>query len=113
MFSIEQPYFNANAAFFEAMGECRALQRLCIVSRNGTFTPVAVATFMQRCTEVIMCHLLMGGTLVACRTLQKNLMDRCVCVCLCVCVCVRVCVGVSVCVCVCVCVYLSSSAGLG
>ncbi|XP_062392881.1 F-box/LRR-repeat protein 18 [Sardina pilchardus] len=72
---LEQPYFNANSAFFEALGECGALQRLCIVSRNGTFCPVAVTTFMQRSTEVIMCHLFMGGTLVACRTLQKSLMD--------------------------------------
>ncbi|KAL6481269.1 hypothetical protein MHYP_G00093490 [Metynnis hypsauchen] len=72
---LEQPYFNANAAFFEALGSCRCLRRLCLVSRHGTFLPTAVVNFMQSCAEVIMCHMFMGGTLVACKTLQKTLLD--------------------------------------
>lgn len=31
---------------------------------------------MVRCENVIMCHMFMGGTLVACRTLQKALLER-------------------------------------
>ncbi|XP_059408128.1 F-box/LRR-repeat protein 18-like isoform X2 [Carassius carassius] len=72
---LEQPYFNANAAFFEALGQCHQLQRVCFVSRHGTFQPAAVVSFMQSCTDVIMCHMFMGGTLVACKTLQKSLLD--------------------------------------
>lgn len=73
---LEQPYLNANASFFEALSCCTRLQRLCLISRSGTFDPSAIETFMERCCHVIMCHMFMGGTLVACRTLQKVLMDR-------------------------------------
>ncbi len=73
---LEQPYFNANAAFFEALSQCLHLRRLCLVSRHGTFQPAAVLSFMQSCADVIMCHMFMGGTLVACKTLQKTLLDR-------------------------------------
>ncbi|KAM9857497.1 F-box/LRR-repeat protein 18 [Aulostomus maculatus] len=73
---LEQPYLNANAAFFEALSCCSRLQRFCLVSRSGTFDPSATETFMERCSHVIMCHMFMGGTLVACRTLQKTLLDR-------------------------------------
>lgn len=72
---LEQPYFNANAAFFEALSQCGQLRRLCLVSRHGTFQPAAVTAFMQSCSDVIMCHMFMGGTLVACKTLQKTLLD--------------------------------------
>ncbi|CAN9510208.1 unnamed protein product [Ophioblennius macclurei] len=73
---LEQPYLNANAAFFEALSCCSHLQRLCLISRSGTFDPAAAETFMERCRHVITCHMFMGGTLLACRTLQKILLDR-------------------------------------
>ncbi|KAM9792175.1 F-box/LRR-repeat protein 18 [Neosynchiropus ocellatus] len=73
---LEQPYLNANAAFFEALSCCSRLQRLCIVSRGGTFDPGAVEGFMERCGLVVTCHMFMSGTLVACRGLQKRLRDR-------------------------------------
>lgn len=73
---LEQPYLNANTSFFEALSCCSRLQRLCLISRSGTFDPTATETFMMRCGNVIMCHMFMGGTLVACRTLQKALLDR-------------------------------------
>lgn len=73
---LEQPYLNANASFFEALSSCSRLQRLCLISRSGTFDPSATEDFMERCRHVIMCHMFMGGTLVACRTLQKALLDR-------------------------------------
>lgn len=78
---LEQPYLNANASFFEALSCCSRLQRLCLISRSGTFDSSATETFMERCRHVIMCHMFMGGTLVACRTLQKALLDRSVLVC--------------------------------
>uniref|UniRef100_UPI0037E9238F F-box/LRR-repeat protein 18 n=1 Tax=Semicossyphus pulcher TaxID=241346 RepID=UPI0037E9238F len=73
---LEQPYLNANASFFEALSCCSRLQRLCLISRSGTFDPSATESFMERCCHVIMCHMFMGGTLVACRTLQKVLLDK-------------------------------------
>ncbi|XP_051242556.1 F-box/LRR-repeat protein 18 [Dicentrarchus labrax] len=73
---LEQPYLNANVSFFEALSCCSRLQRLCLISRSGTFDAAATETFMERCRHVIMCHMFMGGTLVACRTLQKTLLDR-------------------------------------
>lgn len=73
---LEQPYLNANASFFEALSCCSRLQRVCLISRCGTFDPSATETFMERCCHVVMCHMFMGGTLVACRTLQKALLDR-------------------------------------
>lgn len=75
-FRLEQPHLNANASFFEALSCCSRLQRLCLISRSGTFDPSATETFMERCCHVTMCHLFMGGTLVACRTLEKALIDR-------------------------------------
>ncbi|XP_017283291.1 F-box/LRR-repeat protein 18 isoform X2 [Kryptolebias marmoratus] len=73
---LEQPYLNANTSFFEALSCCSRLQRLCLISRSGTFDPSATESFMERCCQVIMCHMFMNGTLVACRTLQKALLDR-------------------------------------
>lgn len=73
---LEQPYLNANASFFEALSCCSRLQRVCLISRCGTFDPSATETFMERCCHVVMCHMFMGGTLVMCRTLQKALLDR-------------------------------------
>lgn len=73
---LEQPYLNANASFFEALTCCSRLRRLCLISRCGTFDPVAVEDFMERCHDVVMCHMFIGGTLVACRTLQKTLLER-------------------------------------
>lgn len=73
---LEQPYLSASASFFEALSCCSHLQRVCLISRCGTFDPSATETFMERCCHIIMCHMFMGGTLVACRTLQKALLDR-------------------------------------
>lgn len=73
---LEQPYLNANMSFFEALAFCPRLQRLCLISRSGTFDPAATEAFMVRNGHVIMCHMFMGGTLVACRTLEKALLDR-------------------------------------
>lgn len=73
---LEQPYLNASASFFEALSCCSRLQRLCLISRGGAFDPSAVETFVERCRHVVMCHMFTGGTLVACRTLQKVLLDR-------------------------------------
>ncbi|XP_072240850.1 F-box/LRR-repeat protein 18 [Leuresthes tenuis] len=73
---LEQPYLNANASFFEALSCCSRLQCVCLISRCGTFDPPATEAFMERCCQVIMCHMFMGGTLVACRTLQKALLER-------------------------------------
>ncbi|XP_027873930.1 F-box/LRR-repeat protein 18 [Xiphophorus couchianus] len=73
---LEQPYLNANASFFEALSSCHRLQRLCLISRSGTFDSLATETFMERCCHVVMCHMFMGGTLAACRTLQKSLLDK-------------------------------------
>ncbi|XP_034455533.1 F-box/LRR-repeat protein 18 [Hippoglossus hippoglossus] len=73
---LEQPHLNANASFFEALSSCSRLRRLCLISRSGTFDPSATETFMEGCCHVVMCHMFMGGTLVACRTLQKALLER-------------------------------------
>ncbi|KAM6940027.1 F-box/LRR-repeat protein 18 [Xenentodon cancila] len=73
---LEQPYLNANSSFFEALSCCSRLQRVCLISRSGTFDPSATETFVEKCRHVIMCHMFMGGTLVACRGLQKALLER-------------------------------------
>ncbi|XP_028306749.1 F-box/LRR-repeat protein 18 [Gouania willdenowi] len=73
---LEQPYLNANTSFFEALSCCSRLQRVCLISRSGTFDPSATERFMEQCCHVVVCHMFMGGTLVSCRTLQKALLDR-------------------------------------
>lgn len=73
---LEQPFLNANASFFEALSCCTRLQRLCLISRRGTFDPSAAESFVERCPHVIMCHMFMDNTLVACRTLERALLDR-------------------------------------
>ncbi|XP_034987632.2 F-box/LRR-repeat protein 18 [Zootoca vivipara] len=70
---LEQPYFNANAQFFQALSHCSSLQRLCIISRSGSLQPDAVMAFMSTCLEVIMCHMFTGETLTVCKTLQQSL----------------------------------------
>ncbi|XP_077426019.1 F-box/LRR-repeat protein 18 isoform X2 [Vanacampus margaritifer] len=73
---LEQPYLNANSSFFDALSCCTRLQRFCLISRNGSFEAAAAESFVERCGRVVMCHMFTGGTLVACRNLQKTLLDR-------------------------------------
>ncbi|XP_059934386.1 F-box/LRR-repeat protein 18 isoform X2 [Mesoplodon densirostris] len=73
---LEQPYFSANAQFFQALSQCSALQRLCLVSRSGTLQPEAVLAFMARCLHVVVCHLFTGESLSTCRSLQQSLVRR-------------------------------------
>ncbi|XP_045074332.1 F-box/LRR-repeat protein 18 [Coregonus clupeaformis] len=68
---LEQPYLVCSGAFWEALSCCSRLCRLCRLS-NGTFHPAAVVTFMERCRDVMVCHMFLGGTLVACRTRRKH-----------------------------------------
>ncbi|XP_043945413.1 F-box/LRR-repeat protein 18 [Protopterus annectens] len=72
---LEQPYFTANALFFQALSHCSALQRVCIISRNGTFQFDAVMSFMDCCQNVIMCHMFTGESLTACRNLQRSIIQ--------------------------------------
>ncbi|XP_026306431.1 F-box/LRR-repeat protein 18-like isoform X2 [Piliocolobus tephrosceles] len=73
---LEQPYFSANAQFFQALSQCPSLQRLCLVSRSGTLQPDAVLAFMARCLHVVMCHLFTGESLATCKSLQQSLLSR-------------------------------------
>lgn len=73
---LEQPYFSANAQFFQALSQCPSLQRLCLVSRSGTLQPDAVLAFMARCLHVVMCHLFTGESLATCKSLQQSLLRR-------------------------------------
>ncbi|XP_039631452.1 F-box/LRR-repeat protein 18 isoform X1 [Polypterus senegalus] len=73
---LEQPYISANIQFFQALTHCVALERLCIISRNGTFQPDAVMLFMEHCCNVIMLHMFMGETLVASKNMQQALLQR-------------------------------------
>lgn len=73
---LEQPYFNANAQFFQALSQCASLQRLCLVSRSGTLQPDAVLAFMARCLHVVMCHMFTGESLATCKSLQQSLLRR-------------------------------------
>ncbi|XP_042294177.1 F-box/LRR-repeat protein 18 isoform X1 [Sceloporus undulatus] len=70
---LEQPYFSANAQFFQALSHCSSLQRLCIISRSGTLQSDAVMSFMATCLEVIMCHMFTGESLTVCKNLQQSL----------------------------------------
>ncbi|XP_005992383.1 F-box/LRR-repeat protein 18 [Latimeria chalumnae] len=71
---LEQPYFSANALFFQALSYCTALERLCIISRSGTFQPEAVMSFMASCQHVLMCHMFTGETLATCNSLQQSIL---------------------------------------
>ncbi|XP_049494929.1 F-box/LRR-repeat protein 18 isoform X4 [Panthera uncia] len=73
---LEQPYFSANAQFFQALSQCSALQRLCLVSRSGTLQPEAVLAFMARCLHVVVCHMFTGESLATCKSLQQSLLRR-------------------------------------
>nr|XP_033770371.1 F-box/LRR-repeat protein 18 isoform X2 [Geotrypetes seraphini] len=73
-FRLEQPYFTANSQFFQALSQCSSLQRLCIISRSGTFQPDAVMAFMASCHKVVVCHMFTNDTLTACKSLQQSLL---------------------------------------
>ena len=73
---LEQPYFSANAQFFQALSQCSALQRLCLVSRSGTLQPEAVLAFMARCLHVVVCHMFTGESLATGKSLQQSLLRR-------------------------------------
>ncbi|XP_078521149.1 F-box/LRR-repeat protein 18 [Lissotriton helveticus] len=71
---LEQPYFSANTQFFQTLSQCCSLQRLCIISRSGTFQPDAVMSFMASCYKVVVCHMFTGDSLIACKTLQQSIL---------------------------------------
>lgn len=71
---LEQPYFSANAQFFQALSQCPSLQRLCLVSRSGTLQPDAVLAFMARSLHMVVCHLFTGESLATCKSLQQSLL---------------------------------------
>lgn len=73
---LEQPYLSANTQFFQALSQCPALQRLCLVSRSGTLQPEAVLAFMARCLHVVVCHMFTGESLATCKSLQQALLRR-------------------------------------
>ncbi|XP_071977005.1 F-box/LRR-repeat protein 18 isoform X2 [Engystomops pustulosus] len=73
---LEQPYFQANEKFFLALSNCSSLQRLCIISRNGNFQADAVMPFIHKCQQLIMCHLFTGESLMACKSLQTDIIKR-------------------------------------
>ncbi|XP_077380260.1 F-box/LRR-repeat protein 18 isoform X2 [Festucalex cinctus] len=73
---LEQPYLNANRSFFDALSRCSRLQRFCLISRNGSLEAAAAESFVERCGRLVVCHVFTGGTLAACRDLQKTLLDR-------------------------------------
>ncbi|XP_021564225.1 F-box/LRR-repeat protein 18 isoform X2 [Carlito syrichta] len=73
---LEQPYFSANAQFFQALSQCSSLQRLCLVSRRGTLQPDAVLAFMACCLHVVVCHLFTGESLATCKSLKQSLLRR-------------------------------------
>ncbi|XP_069839655.1 F-box/LRR-repeat protein 18 isoform X2 [Dendropsophus ebraccatus] len=70
---LEQPYFPANDRFFLALSYCSSLQRLCIISRSGSFQADVVISFIDKCQELVMCHLFTGETLTACKSLQNDI----------------------------------------
>uniref|UniRef100_A0A8C5Q0H9 F-box and leucine rich repeat protein 18 n=1 Tax=Leptobrachium leishanense TaxID=445787 RepID=A0A8C5Q0H9_9ANUR len=72
---LEQPYFSANGQFFQALRHCSSLQRLCIVSRNGSFEVDAVMSFVSECIGLTMCHMFTGETLTACKNLQHSIIQ--------------------------------------
>ncbi|XP_075383678.1 F-box/LRR-repeat protein 18 [Tenrec ecaudatus] len=71
---LEQPYFSANAQFFQALSQCSHLQRLCLVSRSGTLQPDALLAFVGHCLHVVMCHMFTGESLTTCKSLQQTLL---------------------------------------
>ncbi|XP_075036061.1 F-box/LRR-repeat protein 18 isoform X2 [Mixophyes fleayi] len=73
---LEQPYFPATDKFFLALSHCSSLQRLCIISRNGSFQADAVMSFVHKCQELVACHLFTGETLTACKSLQHGIIQR-------------------------------------
>ncbi|KAM9305835.1 F-box/LRR-repeat protein 18 [Gastrophryne carolinensis] len=73
---LEQPNFPASEKFFQALSYCQSLQRLCIVSRNGSIQSDALISFMHKSKAVVMCHLFTGETLQRCKSLQHDLIQR-------------------------------------
>ncbi|XP_069501641.1 F-box/LRR-repeat protein 18 [Ambystoma mexicanum] len=71
---LEQPHFTANTQFFQTLSQCCSLQRLCVISRSGSFQPDAVMAFMSSCHKVVVCHMFTGDSLIACRSLQQALL---------------------------------------
>ncbi|RVE75973.1 hypothetical protein OJAV_G00004150 [Oryzias javanicus] len=71
---------NYSAALLDAIKQCSQLQELRLeqpyLNANASFLRLSTEAFVEKCSELIMCHMFMGGTLVACRTLQKTLLER-------------------------------------
>ncbi|KAM5152423.1 F-box/LRR-repeat protein 18 isoform 2-T3 [Mantella aurantiaca] len=72
---LEQPYLPANEKFFQGLSHCSHLQRLCIISRNGTVQAEALISFLHKCREVVMCHLFTGESLSSCKSLQQGIIQ--------------------------------------
>ncbi|XP_050401799.1 F-box/LRR-repeat protein 18 [Patella vulgata] len=72
-FRLEQPHVKLDQTFFRALGSCQNLERLCILSKNGSFDTEGVTVFIENVKSLIVLQLFTGSTLNSSRALQKAL----------------------------------------
>ncbi|XP_064614260.1 F-box/LRR-repeat protein 18-like [Liolophura sinensis] len=75
-FRLEQHNVTLNAIFFEALATCQKLERLCVVSQNGTLTAAALETCIEKISSLVVIQLFTGATLTLSKKLQADLISR-------------------------------------
>ncbi|ESO88107.1 hypothetical protein LOTGIDRAFT_126647 [Lottia gigantea] len=75
-FRLEQPHMKLDQTFFSACTSCKHLERLCILSKNGSFDSDGVTSFVEDVSSLIVLQLFTGSTLSSCRSLQKSLSSK-------------------------------------
>ncbi|KAL8624102.1 hypothetical protein ACOMHN_036105 [Nucella lapillus] len=72
---IEQWLFNLRESFWHAVGQMKSLQRLCVLSRNATFTSSLVQGFVDQVPSLVVLQLFVGNymSLKECSQVQTKL----------------------------------------
>ncbi|KAJ8314185.1 hypothetical protein KUTeg_008746 [Tegillarca granosa] len=75
-FRIEHGHLAVGNLFCRGVSSCSSLQRLCVVSENGSIEPAALHDLMESLSSLVVLQLFTGATKVLCKKVQKNLKER-------------------------------------
>ncbi|KAK3108955.1 hypothetical protein FSP39_019717 [Pinctada imbricata] len=73
---LEHAYLSIDSIFCKAAQRCTSLQRLCVVSKNGSIDSGAVIDFVSKLPSLVVLQLFTDATQYLCKKLQKSLKER-------------------------------------
>uniref|UniRef100_UPI00358E689E F-box/LRR-repeat protein 18-like isoform X2 n=1 Tax=Myxine glutinosa TaxID=7769 RepID=UPI00358E689E len=76
IFKLQQPHFNAEQRFFDALQRCTKLEQFCLLSAAGQVEQDSVLQFVAACPRLVACLLYSGLSLKASKELERTILAR-------------------------------------